>query len=96
MSVDEIIIKKIMSGDNLGGYDIECAAIRAHIKRLEAENAQLNTNYHELLYQVEQKYPNESRHETAKRLIAKSQHSSEGPAKSLTNLNQSIDIDVEG
>ena len=37
MNVDEIIIKKIMRGDNLGGYDIECAAIRARIKQLEAE-----------------------------------------------------------
>ena len=37
MSVDEIIIKKIMRGDNLGGYNIECAVIRGHIKQLEAK-----------------------------------------------------------
>jgi hypothetical protein len=29
--------------------------------------------YHELIYQVEQKHPDESRHETAKRLIQNSQ-----------------------
>jgi len=35
--IEELIIKKIMRGDNLGGYDIECAAIRAHIRQLEAK-----------------------------------------------------------
>lgn len=37
MSDDEIIIRKIIRGDVLGPYDGECAAIRKHIRQLEAD-----------------------------------------------------------
>ena len=48
MSVTELIIKKIMRGENLGNYHIECAAIREHIQQLEAENDRLIEAIHTL------------------------------------------------
>jgi uncharacterized protein YbaR (Trm112 family) len=42
---------------------------REEIAELQAENAELQANYNELLYQVQNKIPGESRHETAKRII---------------------------
>jgi len=43
MSVEEIIIKKIMRGDILGDYSIECSAIRDHIKQLEERIKEFET-----------------------------------------------------
>jgi hypothetical protein len=39
--------------------------------------------YHDLLYQVEQKHPNESRHETAKRLIQNAQRHETAPCRQI-------------
>lgn len=38
-------------------------------KRLIAERDRLRENYNDLLMQLEEKYPNETRHETAKRYL---------------------------
>ena len=43
--------------------------VRDQVKKLVADRNEFRDKYHDLLLQVEQKYPGESRHETAKRLI---------------------------
>lgn len=48
---------------------------------LKAELAAKDQLYHELLYQVGNKYPNESRHETALRYLKRAEQPSNDPAK---------------
>ena len=47
-----------------------------------AEIQNLKSKYHELLYQVEKNFPNESRHETALRYIRQAESHDNGPEKS--------------
>ena len=44
-------------------------AMNASLVKLRPENEKLKERYDELIMQVERKFPNESRHETAKRYI---------------------------
>ena len=46
---------------------------RKDAERMQKEIEMLQELYNELLYQVEQKHPDETRHETAKRLIQQAQ-----------------------
>ena len=54
----------------IGNYEAELARLR------EVEN-----KYQELLYQVASKFPDESRHDTAKRYIHDAEHGDIGPEK---------------
>lgn len=69
--------------------------LQERIAELEAENERLRADlqgaeqrtnnesilelYHDLLYQVETKFPNETRHETAKRLIRNAERGNSEP-----------------
>jgi len=52
-------------------------------KELQTENKKLKELYNDLLYQVQSKYPDESRHETAKRIIRQSEQGSSESEKTL-------------
>ncbi len=55
--------------------------LQAEMDALKAELAEKDRLYHELLYQVGNKYPNESRHETALRYLKRAEQPSNDPAK---------------
>ena len=58
-------------------YDILEVAARALVDKCEAlraERDELQGQYDDLLLQVEQKIPEESRHETARRIIQQHEH----------------------
>ncbi len=58
------------------------AALESRVKELEAENARLTKQYHELLFAVGRKFDNESRHETALRYIQEAENrATQGDAK---------------
>lgn len=50
---------------------------------LDKQLATLKAEYHELLYAVEDKFPDETRHETALRYIHNAEHSTEGSCQEL-------------
>lgn len=55
-----------------------CEALEAERNALRAENQERERLYADLLYQVENKVPGESRHETARRIIREHEcHSAE-------------------
>lgn len=49
-----------------------------YIKKLEKETNKLVTKYEELIFAVESKFPNETRHQTALRYIKEREHPSVG------------------
>jgi len=61
-------------GSDWGDPDCDAKAVR-YIRAdiVEAERDALREKYYDLLYQVQTKHPDESRHETAKRYIHQSQ-----------------------
>jgi hypothetical protein len=65
----------------------ENEALHKEVLRFELENKRLNGLYCELLHQVEMKYSDESRHETAKRMLRTAQQSM-GPAASVNDKSQ--------
>jgi len=68
-------IIKVIADENI--------ALKVQVKGLKTEVARLREDYHELIFQVENKYPNETRHETAKRLIREAQRGSNDPHEAL-------------
>ena len=70
-----------------GNNYVTCDLCRAQhwpqevIGKLQAENEELKNKYYDLLLQVAKKFPDESRHETAKRYIQERETSTNGPAK---------------
>lgn len=59
-------------GNRLDGYrelGAKCAALERERDEARAERDALKAKYHELLYEVVRKYPDETRHQTAQRYI---------------------------
>ena len=48
---------------------------------MEARDNDIERRYHEILYQVQNKIKDESRHETAVRIIHEAEHRESGPVK---------------
>jgi len=56
-----------------------------HYAELEIENQRLRALYDDLIYQVANKHPNESRHETAKRYIMQAEQPSDNQAQEVSD-----------
>lgn len=72
----------ILHQGNHSHYDAEnCTVCKqaAQIKELEA----ISAKYHELLYQVSMKFPNETRHETALRYLKRAENQSNSPVAQM-------------
>ena len=67
--------------ENQQGLAEERRQFNRTIDALKAELAAKEQLYHELLYQVGMKYPNESRHETALRYLKRAEQQANGPAQ---------------
>ena len=59
--------------------------LREKLRLCKDDYAKLEAKYMDLLYQVAEKFPDESRHETAKRLILRAQESGHNEALSKEN-----------
>lgn len=63
-------------------YQFAAKSIISMCQEQQAEEIQsLKSKYHELLYQVAKKFPDESRHETALRYIRQAENHDNGPEK---------------
>jgi hypothetical protein len=58
--------------------------VEADRDKIRAERDKLNKQYSDLLYQVINKHPNETRHETAMRIIYQHEHQDNGATKQST------------
>ena len=82
-SLRDTLAKK---GSNYAMLEAENRYLHDLLRRLEAENKELKDKYYELLYAVEQKFPGETRHETALRYIRQREENKGGniPQQALT------------
>ena len=69
----------------LRGPDSEMFELKTRINSLEADNKRLERYYKDLIMQVGNKYPSESRHDTAKRYIIQAEN---GPG----NLGSRLEV----
>ena len=78
-----------------GKSNVVVEALALKVAQLEAENDRLQEKYADLLYQVQNKIPGETRHETAKRIINQHERPSSGPSAALEAENAELKCDLD-
>lgn len=75
-SPDDSVIRDGITYGTARELTDELSRLRAENAALKAALAEAQKKYHELLFEVSHKFPNESRHETALRYIRQAEHQS--------------------